>query len=104
MSGSNGGYGGGRAEAPCQRLTFETFLNSPQIKVISSIKVREVLEIALQEIRGVDVVVALYGGEQAGAITSHTAQLIKCIKEGVVYEAEVSVASPPRIEITVRPK
>jgi len=93
---------GGDTDNRCA-IIEQTILNSPVAAVISSLKVGDILLIAL-ETAPRKRVVALAGGNVAGAITSpRLIDFIECIEAGVEYSAEVKAVSGGRVEIEIRP-
>lgn len=120
MSGSGGGNGGGNggqfpgAGSPmgqggtnttdeCGNLSGRTTLNSPQAAVIKQLKVGDVLLIQLRS-SGPDVVVAVFGGQEAGSITfTQLVTLIGCLKKGFPYVADVLAIQGGGCEVMIRP-
>jgi hypothetical protein len=99
MSGSGGGGGGGGGFEPpagdCATLAFDTQLSSPKATVVSTLKVKDVLDVTTQVVGGVTVVVALHGGQIAGGLASPLVQRLReCIENGTAFRARIlSIAS-----------
>ena len=109
MSGGGGsgdiGPSGPSADLDCARLTFETQLASPDAAVVGTLTVADVLAIELQVAESGRRVIAAVAsdGRVAGAITSHTADLVRCIQEGFAYMAEVTAIDGGWVDVRVRP-
>lgn len=111
MSGSGGTvYDPQPPRGPCERLTFRTVLNSPVPAVVRAIEAAFtanraglLLDIELDtKPNGLQVVVATYGGERAGSITSDALlRLIECLESGSRFVGEVCDVSGARVEIQV---
>ena len=103
MSGSNTTiYDPEPPRSTCDRLTFNTHLNSPKNTVISGLKVGDVLDVVLVTAGAVKTVEAHHKGAVAGSITSgRLAQLISCIESGFSYAAKVTSISIPRVDVEI---
>lgn len=103
---SGGGSGGGDFPAPgreiaCEDLTFETHLASPQPE-IAALALNEVLDIDLREDNDVRLIAALRkSGVLVGSISSHVAELLRCIQQGVTFEAEVLAIQDGAVRVRV---
>jgi hypothetical protein len=76
--------------ADCGSIQFETDLASPQPTVVATLIVGAMLDVQL-DTTGARVVVAAVtaSGATAGSIATRAAQLIRCIRAGYSYRAEV---------------
>ena len=110
MSGGGGGGGGAfsgggepAGDDACS-ITDRVTLNSPVKAVISTLSVGDVLDVVLVTISTVQRLEAqVSAGATAGTITSsHLVQIIRCIKAGYSYEAEVLSISGGRVDVEVR--
>lgn len=107
MSGSGNGNGGGPSTpddtVDCAKLFDKTVINSPDPKVIKSLKVGDVLSVTVTGKRVIQVVTE--NGETAGSITSmRMLQFIECIEKGFAYVAIVKSLSGGRCEVEIRPE
>lgn len=108
MSGSGGGNGGGGPITPddaldCAKLFDRTVLNSPDAKVLKSIKIGDRLGITVSSSRVIQAVTE--AGEIAGSITSmRMLQFIECIEKGFNYIAVVKGLTGGRCEVEIRPE
>lgn len=74
---------------PCATLTFKAQINSPQPAGLASITVGAILMIQLAPAPKT-AVLALYQGQPIGSITgSSVTNLINCLLNGYLFEAEV---------------
>ncbi len=105
--------GGGTGEAPpvgprlevaCSDLEFATTLASPDLAVVQTLRVGDILILDLRQgAGGRNMIAALAaGGQVAGAITERTADLLRCIQEGIAFEAEITRMNGGWIDIAVR--
>ena len=96
--------GGETALADCGTIRFETDLASPQPSVVGTLVVGEELEVHL-DTTGARVVVAVVttAGATAGSIATRAAQLIRCIRAGYSYTAEVLEISGGVVRVRVSP-
>lgn len=104
MSGSGGGGGGGGSSypSPCESLRFDAQLTSPQAAVVSTLKVGEVLMIALANLKGQTVVQVLRSGQVAGGLTGPDAgRLRECLEDGHSYEATVLIVNGGQVRVRV---
>jgi len=106
MSGS-GGDGGPPVDdrtSNCSTLIFETVLNSPNPSVLSRLKPKDVLHVAVQQSGG-PVLALDKSGKIAGSITStHLATLLRCLDEGYEYVAIVRTVKSGICNVQVRPE
>ena len=99
--GSKGGRNGGASEDPCD-ITDITTLNSPERKVLVTLRDGDVLTIELRDERRL---VATIGGNVAGSVTSAShARIVQCMHDGREYEALVLSVRGGACEVMVRPK
>lgn len=91
MSGSGGSYLAPDTHAnSCANLRFDTQLASPKAAVVSSMKVDDILDLALKTINNTQVVIALWTNQIAGSIVHRLlTQLRNCMTEGEQYKARV---------------
>lgn len=106
-SGSNGsGSGGGLPDEPTSCLfTFQTTLNSPNLGVLASLKVDDVLDVQIlsQQPEIIGAVHASLG--LAGTITSQqVTRLLNCLRGGFHYDAIVIEIRSPICRVEVRPR
>jgi hypothetical protein len=89
MGGSgSGGYTPTAPRNPCENLSFQAAINSPQAKVLNQLKLGSVLDVRLNKTgTGVEVD---FGKQTAGSLTgTQVAQLVNCLVSGFQYEATV---------------
>ncbi len=108
MSGG-GGSGDGppvgpRPDVDCSQLAFETTLASPDIAVVQTLSVGDVLRLDLRQgAGGRNMIAALTdGGQVAGAISERTADLLRCMQDGTSFEAEITRINGGWIDLAVR--
>lgn len=106
MSGSSGGGGGGGGrgdvDLPCDELKFEAQLTSPQPAVVATLKVRDVLVIAVAIMKGQVVVQALKNRELAGGLAGPDAtRLRNCMDKGHQYTATVRAINGGQVRVLV---
>jgi hypothetical protein len=105
--------GGGSGSAPpvgprpgidCSQLAFNTPLASPDMAVVQALSVGDVLLLDVRQgAGGRNMIAALTGaGQLAGAISDRTADLLRCIQEGVAFEAEITGMNGGWIDLAVR--
>lgn len=106
MSGS-GGFSGGshnETEVACDLLSFVTYLASPKHDVISSLKVGDFLDVNIVDSTSGKLVVAFYGENIAGGITSGKyTRLKRCLLEGFNYKAKVEAISQGNVTVRLIP-
>jgi hypothetical protein len=104
MSGG-GGYGPDSSSdytTPCDKLIFQTTLQSPKPKVISKLKPKDRLEITKEGTQGPVVGVHLKHGT-AGSIVDRLAELLRCIDNGHTFEGEVISINGGQVLIRITP-
>ena len=80
-----------------------TILSSPDPDVVDSLGVGDVLTIKLQTQGPVRLLAQTIDGDTAGTITSVTMpEIIRCIRAGNEYEAEVRSVDGGRVEVMVQ--
>lgn len=106
MTGSGGGSSSPSGEEhDCASIFEETVLNSPNPIVIAKLKPGDVLELQLRKRGKTFVLLALYGTEIAGSITSALlAKIIDCIDKGFQYVALVKSIRGGACTVQIRPK
>jgi hypothetical protein len=88
---------------PCEKLSFQSVVNSPQPAVIMTLKVGFVLDVRLQTTPHVAVVVS-YKGNLAGALTgTKVAALINCLQNSYKFKADVMSITGGNCQVEVRP-
>jgi hypothetical protein len=95
---------GPRPGLDCSALAFEAALASPDMAVVSTLNVGDVLILDLRQgAGGRNMIAALTtGGQVAGAITERTADLLRCLQQGVGFEAEITQMNGGWIKVAVR--
>ena len=97
-SGAAGEVPGGDTGVPCDRLVFETTLQSVQRPAAAGLRPPDLLVVRREE----DSVVAEREGHGiVGAIISQMPRLLRCLEEGNTYQAEVLEIELPRIKVRV---
>lgn len=103
MSGGGGGgdYGPAPPGGPCDKLTTETAVQSPNPEVVGRLSKGEILNVVL-----VSRTAYLYlGSEIVGTlIFAGLPRLIDCLEQGFVFVAEVVHLSGPDCRVKVRPQ
>ena len=102
MSGSSGpSVGGFAGEDPCSALRLDRALEAPVPGIADALLVGEILSVELRE--GPPPVVALLsaGGELAGSVVP-TVRFLECLRQAVLFEAEVRSASGGAVQVEVR--
>jgi hypothetical protein len=88
--GDRGPSGSGDSGVDCRELRFETTVSSPQPAAVANLQADEVLTIGIeQQATNRMVAVRDSNGDLVGSLTDHLRELIRCIQEGVDYEATV---------------
>lgn len=88
--GDRGPSGGGDSGVDCRDLRFEATISSPQPTVVANLQVDEVLTVGIeQQATNRMIAVRRSNGDLVGSLTDHLRELIRCIQEGVNYEATV---------------
>ena len=94
MSGGGGdrpaGGGNGDSGIDCAALQFEATVSSPQPNAVAALQVDEVLTVAIEQ-QGAARMIALRraNNDLVGSLTDRIRELIRCIQEGVDFEAVV---------------
>ena len=102
--GGSGGIGpsGPTENVDCAKLAFDTTLTSPQKPIVDTLAVGAVLELEVREAGGRKIIAAVtQAGDVAGSITDRTPDLLRCMQEGVMYVADVTVVNGGWIELHV---
>jgi hypothetical protein len=102
-AGKGGGAGGGGGARPdACNIVEDTTLNSPVAAVIAALKVGDKMQVQVRPPRGLIAVTA--GGAIAGSITcASMLQIIACIQNGHLFEAEVVGLHGGACDIRVQP-
>jgi hypothetical protein len=99
-----GGGGAGPDDDDCGKLRFQTQLASPIPTAVSALAPGDVLTIELQDRGGVRVIAAVNAsGQVAGSIVERIQQLLRCLQQGVTYEAVVSAIAGGAVGVLVQP-
>ena len=100
-----GGGGGGKPpKDPCN-IVETTTLNSPNRAVVTTLRAGDLLTVVFQPGPPQRLVAEQAAGVVAGSITSPSMlQIIKCIGDGVVYEAEVLSIKGAICQVRIKPK
>lgn len=100
--GSSIGMGGGGNESPCDALRFEAQLTSPQPGVVGTLKVNEVLDVAVNTQKELRIVQVLRGLQVAGGLTGPDATRLRtCIDEGHHFKATVIAVNGGQVRVKV---
>lgn len=106
MSGSGSGTPdfGPTEPVDCAELAFEAAIASPHPDVVASLTQGEILTVELDTSSGRNrVLVRTNRGDVAGALISgRIAELLRCLQEGVAFEAEVTGIDGGDVTIHVR--
>jgi hypothetical protein len=110
MSGGGGGGGGGGFGPPdrgtdCARLRFQATLQSPQPGAVAAIAVGELLDVVLAPGSGTTppvIEVRRPDGTTVGALIEYVTDLLRCLREGYEYVAEVREISGGAVRVLVR--
>jgi|GEM_PF-1971573 hypothetical protein len=108
-SGTGSGYptrGGGGAEGDCD-LQIQATLFGPVLAVVSGLNVGDILDIVLLPSGATSSVAVMTRSapiQQAGTIAgvSQQAELVRCIQDGINYEAEVIQLAGPTVRLDIR--
>ena len=107
MSGGGGGAGGGGpdvdSDVPCDRLVFETELQSVRLSVARRVKPADRLSVVIDG-PGQPIVARHKRHGDVGSIISRIPDLLRCHDRGYSYEAEVLTVSSARIHVRVAPE
>lgn len=105
MSGSNGGGGGGGGgdnDSPCDRLRFEAQITSPKPAVVSGLVIGDVLEIFVENMKGLVIVQVLKDGNVAGGLAGPDAtRLRNCMEQDHNYKATVRALNGGQVRVLV---
>ena len=103
-TGSGGGSGSGGI-SECAKLIERTFVNSPAPTAVAALHVGDVLQVALQNVSGVQTLRALDSSRATvGSLTpTRLPQIIECIEGGFEYVAVVQEISGARVKVEIRP-
>jgi hypothetical protein len=95
---------GPRPEPDCSALQFEATLASPDMAVVATLVVGAVLGVDVRQGAGGRNLIAAVtpAGQIAGAITDRIADLLRCIQQGIDFEAEITDLNGGWIVVTVR--
>ena len=105
MSGSGGGGGGGGGgsePSACETLRFDAQLVSTQPGVVATLKVGDVLDVALSVLKGQSIVQVLKSGQVAGGLTGLDANRLRvCIEEGHDFIATVLTVNGGQVRVRI---
>lgn len=95
---SGGGGSGAETWSPegavgdCHALVFEAVITSPQMDVVTSLVLQELLDVVLESSEDVRMIALRRegGGQLVGTLTSgRLMDLLRCLQEGVEFVSEV---------------
>lgn len=104
MSGTSGGGGGvGGTNAPsCSSLRFEAQLTSPQPVAVAYLKIGDVLQVSVANMKGQIVVQVIKNGQVVGGLAGPDAsRLRKCIEDGHEYTATVRAINGGQVRVFI---
>lgn len=105
MSGSDGGGGGGWGgpdHGSCESLAFETQIATPQAAQIGSLKVGDVLDVAIVSITGAQVVAVQKQGITIGGLAGGLVnKLRECLLGGTKYSATIVAINGGQIKVSI---
>lgn len=102
LSGEGGSGGGGApTDVPCDQLTFQARLQSPQLNVVSLLELGDELAIDLTDDPAVQ---ATNDQGLAGHVTTRLPDLIRCINSGFEFIAIVDEVDGGNVVLTIKPK
>jgi hypothetical protein len=106
MSGGGGGGstgGGGDSGVDCSALQFEANVSSPQPSAVAALQVNDALTVHLEQ-QGATRMIALRrpNNDLVGSLTDHLRELIRCIQEGVDFEAIVLSVQGGAVRVRVQ--
>jgi hypothetical protein len=101
--GSGGGPSGPSRDVDCAALAFNAQLTSPDENVVADLREGDRLALELQVREGGRSAIAAMteDGRFAGAITERTADLVRCMQEGIEYAAELTEIDGGWVEVRV---
>jgi hypothetical protein len=99
--GPSGSFGSSEAGTPCEDLTFQAPIASPQPPALT-LSVGDLLSVSLAP--GPPAVINLLtsDGDVAGSLITRIAALLRCIQAGFSYEAEVVTINAGDVQVKVR--
>lgn len=104
--GGGGGPGGGfepnAVQTPCGELRFRTSVSSPQ-PAASTLAVGDILGVVLETEPRPVVRLVDSASKVVGSVVGHLPDLLRCIQEGLSYEAEVLEINGGQIKVQIRP-
>lgn len=96
------GTGSASGDDKCA-IVERTVLNSPDPAIVAGLSVGEILLVELETQPRSRLVAKTAAGAIAGAVTSTSiVDIIECIQNGSVYEAEVLAINAGKVEIEIR--
>lgn len=99
--GGESGRDGSESGDPCA-ITEVTTLNSPDRTVLATLRVGDVLVLALQDGRRL---LAMHGDRVAGSVTSAShAHILQCMQQGRQYDALVRSVRGGACEVRIQPR
>jgi hypothetical protein len=81
------------------RLDFRTHLTNPSPEAVAKIRPGTVLMLALDP---GPAIVCQYEGERVGSLTTRVPTLLRCLREGNTYSANVLSVDGGSVEVNVR--
>lgn len=107
MSGEGGGGGGGGnghpppPDGPCNRLSFETAVQSPAPEVVARLIIGDILNVVLEG----RIVFVYSGRDRVGTlIFPALSRLIDCLEQDFAFVAEITYLSGPDCRVRIRPQ
>jgi hypothetical protein len=86
----SGGGGGGDPGVDCSALQFDASVSSPQPNAVAALQVGEVLTVNIEQPGGARMIaLRRANNDLVGSLTDRVRELIRCIQEGVAFEATV---------------
>lgn len=100
---AGGGGSGPIAEAvPCERITLNAQLTSPQPAVVTSLRVNDVLVVDIVGMQGRNVIQVLKDGQPAGGLSpAEAAKLRDCILRGHKFKATVLEIRQGQVQVYI---
>lgn len=108
MSGTGddgGGYTPADERTPCDQLQFDATVASPQPSVVQQLQPGDELDVDHRVSDGTRAIVLLTAdGNLAGALTTRTADLLRCLQAGFEFVAVVRSVDGGAVHVHVQPK
>ena len=92
-----------RVDNPCENLSFQSAVNSPQAAVLKTLKAGFLLDVKLQTVPHVAVQL-FYKGNLVGALSGKKVPtLVNCLQNTYKFKADVVSISGGNCQVEVRP-